>query len=240
MHGKIINYDSETEIGTIRGEDGKNYTLSIIDCRSLILPKIALDANFEPHEDKATEIYILSPEINHPSRDQTSQEQPYHRPKKSPTTLLPLFTIASLVILVAVLIYEELDHRNIKEVQAMYELQIKKIKTLLASGDCDQAQSEYVRAQETRNKIFEMGLYYSLESHTKQAHAIEIAECYANENAFKEAFEILDIHKIHDPDYLIRASIIYENGGNRSMADQARSMANKYDTSLNQPTNKKR
>ena len=188
MDEKIINDNSQTEIGIIKGED----------------------------------------------------EQPHHTPKKSPTTLLPLVAVGSLVFFVAVLIYGELNRRNIKEVHNLYELQIKKIETLLTSGDCEQAQSEYVRAQETRNKIFKMGLYYSLESHTKQAHAIEIAECYTNENAFKEAFEILDIQGIHDPEYLVRASIIYDNGGNTFMADKARSIANKYDTSVNYPTNKKR
>lgn len=161
-------------------------------------------------------------------------------PKKSPTTLLPLLGIGSLVILAAILIYNEYDRRKIKEVQDQYELQIKQIETLLANGDCNEAQSEYLRAQDTRDKIFDMGLYYSLESHARQAHAIEIAECYANENAFKEAFEILDIDTIHDPDYLLRASIIYENAGDTSMADKARSIAEKFDTSLDYPTNKKR
>ena len=65
MHGKIINYDSEVEIGLVRGEDGKNYTLSILDCRSSIAPIIGVDVNFEPHEDKATEIYVLSTEVHH-------------------------------------------------------------------------------------------------------------------------------------------------------------------------------
>lgn len=163
-----------------------------------------------------------------------------HIPKKPPTTLLPIIGIGSLVILVAILIYNEYDRRKIKEVQNQYELQIKQIETLLANGDCNEAQSEYLRAQNTRDKIFAMGLYYSLESHARQAHAIEIAECYANENAFKEAFEILDIDTIHDPDYLLRASIIYEKAGDTSMADKARSIAEKFDTSVNYPTNKKR
>ncbi|MDP2078850.1 MAG: hypothetical protein Q8N01_07630 [Sulfuricurvum sp.] len=160
--------------------------------------------------------------------------------KESSSRLLPFIGIASLVIFIAIMIYGELDRKNIRKAQELYELEIEKIKTLLANGECEQAQSEYLNAQETREEINKMGRYYSLETHTKQARAIEIAECYANENAFKEAFEILDIHAIHDPDYLIRASIIYENGGNTSMADEARSMADKYDTSLNYPTNKKR
>ena len=163
-----------------------------------------------------------------------------HIPKKQPTTFLPLIGIGSLVILVAILVYNELDRKKIKEVHDQYELQIKKIETLLSNGDCNEAQSEYLRAQETRDKIFNMGLYYSLESHPRQAHAIEIAECYANENAFEEALEILDIDAIHDPDYLLRASIIYEKAGDTSMADKARSIAEKFDTSVNYPTNKNR
>lgn len=233
MHGKIINYDNDTEIGIIKGDNGIQYTLSTVDCRSMILPKIDADVNFEPHEDKATEIYVISPEINHSVKSQTPHEQPQHTSKKSPTTLLPVVAIGSVIVFIAVLIYGELDRRNIKEVQDIYELQIQQIKTLLANGDCEQAQNEYESAQITRHKIFKMGLYYSLESHTKQAHAIEIAECYANENAFKEATEILDIRNIHDPDYLSRASKIYENAGNTSMANQAKTMAEKFDTSMN-------
>ncbi|MDP3265654.1 MAG: hypothetical protein Q8M39_02375 [Sulfuricurvum sp.] len=233
MHGKIIIYDNETEIGIIKGEDDGNYTLSIVDCRSVIPPKIDADVNFDPHEDKATEIYVISSEVHHASVHQSSHEQTHPIPKKSPTTLLPLVAISSLLIFIGVLIYGELDRKNIQEIQDRYELQIKKIETLLKSGDCSQAQSEYLRAQETRNKIFKMGLYYSLESHAKQAHAIEIAECYAHENAFNEAIKMLDIHKIHDPDYLLRASIIYKNAGDTLTADEAKLMAEKYDTSMN-------
>lgn len=233
MHGKIINYDSETEIGIIRGEDRENYTVSIVDCKSIIPPKIDADVNFEPHGDKATEVYVLSSEVHHSTSHQSSHEQTHPIPKKSPATLLPLVAIGSVVIFIAVLIYGEMDRRHIKEVQDMYDLQIKKIEILLTNGDCDEAQSEYLRAQETRNEIFKMGLYYSLETHAKQAHAIEIAECYAHENAFKEAIGILDIHAIHDPDYLLRASNIYKNSGDDAMAAEAKSMADKYDTSMN-------
>lgn len=175
-----------------------------------------------------------------PEKKISDHEPKSPMPKKSSTTFLPLIGIGSLVILIGILIYGELDRRNIREVQDQYALQIKKIETLLANGDCNEAQNEYLRAQETRDKIFKMGLYYSLESHARQAHSIEIAQCYANENAFKEALEILDIETIHDPDYLLKAAIIYENAGDTLMAEKARSIAEKFDTSVDYPTNKKR
>lgn len=232
MHGKIINYDSETEIGIIKGEDNRNYTLSILDCRSIISPKIGFNVNFEPHEDKATDIYVISSEV-HPTGHETVSTESTHHPRKEPKTYLPFVLVATVITLIAILIYGELDRRKMEEVQDFYHSQIKKIEILLSSGDCTQAKDEYFHAQETRDKIAKMGFYYSLDSHTKQAHAIEIAECYTNENDFHEAIKILDINTIHDPDYLLRASIIYKKSGDDSMADEAKSMAEKYDTSMN-------
>ena len=233
MHGTITSYDSEEEIGTINGEDGQDYTMSTVDCQSIIPPKIDAHVNFEPHGDKATEIYVLSSQIAQTTHHLSSNEQTHHKTKKSPATLLPYVVTGSVLIFITVLIYGELDRRHIKEVQNSYEMQIKKIETLLATNNCDEAHSIYVQAQETRNKIFKMGLYYSLDSHAKQAHAIKIAECYALKNDFRQAIKLLDIHRIHDPDYLYRASIIYQNAGDTAKADEAISMASKYDTSMN-------
>ncbi|MFA6187642.1 MAG: hypothetical protein WC680_00020 [Sulfuricurvum sp.] len=231
MHGKIINYDSETEIGIISGEDAKNYTISIVDCRSIIPPNIDSEVNFEPHGDKATEIYVISSEVHPTSSHSSLHEQTHHVPKKPPKTLLPVVLIGSLLIFIGVLIYGELDRRNMKEVQDLYESQIKKIETLLISENCTDAKNEYLRAKKTRDKISKMGLYYSLDTHARQAHAIEIAECYAHKNEFDEAINMLNINGIHDPDYLLRASVIYKDSGDTEMADEARSMADKFDTS---------
>lgn len=235
MHGKIISYDNEEEIGIIRSEDGTEFTMSTVDCQSIIPPKIGADVNFEPRHDTATEIYVISSEVfhnvQHPSSYETTSE--HHIPKNSSATLLPYVIIGSILIFVAVLIYGELGRRKLQTVQDTYDLQIKKIETLLASSDCNEAQNEYIRAKVTRKQIFQTGLYYSLDSHAKQAHAIDIAECYAKKHEFSDAMTLLDIQGIHDPDYLFRASKIYQDAGDASKADEAKSMAQKYDTSMN-------
>jgi hypothetical protein len=119
------------------------------------------------------------------------------------------------------------------EIQTVYHEQIKNIEVLLINRNCIQAQKIYLEAQITREKIFKMGLYYTLDSHAKQAHAIEIAECFADKNEFDKATSILEIKTIHDPDYLFRASQIYKNANNTQMAAQAKAMAQKYDTKMN-------
>lgn len=230
MHGKIISYDNETEIGIIRGEDNNNYTMSVVDCRSVILISVGAEVNFEPHTDKAAEIYVISPEV-YPAQTHTIIHD--HVTKKQAPTLLPLVAIGSLVMLIGVLIYGEIDRRKMEEIQSVYHEQIKKIEILLISDNCTEAESIYNNAQETRNKIFKMGLYYTLDSHAKQAHAIEIAQCYANKNDFYKATSMLDIKTVHDPDYLLKASNIYKNSGDDEKAAEAKSMAEKYDTSMN-------
>ncbi len=228
MHGTIIGYDNEEEMGVIRGEDQKIYTLSIVDCRSIIKPNVNFEVNFEPNADKATEIYVISQEVAPiPSRKSPS-EPTHHQTKKSTFTFLPLVIFISVVGLITVLIYGELDRRNMEEVQNTYHAQIKKIETLLKSKNCDEAAREYTHAQETRDKLFKMGLYYSLDSHAKQAHAIEIAECYAHQNEFDKAIGMLDIKTIHEPDYLLRASVIYRNSGDTLKADEAKAIADKF------------
>ena len=232
MHGKIISYDYETEIGIITGQDNNNYTMSIVDCRSVILVTVGAEVNFEPHADKATEIYIISSQV-HPEQKHTPKHEHHHVTKKPAKTLLPLVAIGSLAMLIAVLIYSELEKRKMEEIQTVYHEQIKKIEILLINTNCTNAQKIYLDAKETRKKIFKMGFYYTLDSHAIQAHAIEIAECYATKNEFDKAIEMLEIKTVHNPDYLFRASTIYKNSGDDEMAAEAKSMAEKYDTSMN-------
>lgn len=227
MHGKIINYDSETEIGMIKGEDAKSYTMSIVDCRSIIPPNIGAEVNFEPDGDKATEIYVISSEVH----SAPPYEQTHHVPKKPTKTLLPFVLISSLIGFIAILVYSEIDRMKMAKVDDLYESQIKNIETLLISENCADAKNEYFHAKETREKISKIGLYYSLDTHARQAHAIEIAECFARKNEFDEAVKMLDIKEIHTPDYYMRASVIYKGSGDTEMADKAQSMADKFDTS---------
>jgi hypothetical protein len=230
MHGKIISYDSETEIGMIRGQDNNTYTMSAVDCRSVILVTLGAEVNFEPHADKATEIYVISSAV---ISSKTHIAEHHHSKKKPTKTYLREVIIGSLVIFIGILIYGELDRRKMDEIQTVYHEQIKNIEVLLINRNCIQAQKIYLEAQITREKIFKMGLYYTLDSHAKQAHAIEIAECFADKNEFDKATSILEIKTIHDPDYLFRASQIYKNANNTQMAAQAKAMAQKYDTKMN-------
>ena len=149
--------------------------------------------------------------------------------KKPITTLLPPIAICTAIIVIAVLIYGEIEKRKMEEIQTVYHEQIKDIEILLLNTDCIHAQKVYLDAQETREKIFKMGYYYALHSHAIQAHAIEIAECYAAKNEFDKAIEMLKIKTVHNPDYLFRASTIYKNSGDDEMAAEAKSMAEKYD-----------
>jgi tetratricopeptide (TPR) repeat protein len=148
--------------------------------------------------------------------------------KKSKSAALIIVGILSLVIFMSLLIYSEVENTKGKETQQRYHSEIKNIEKYLNEGNCTEAASEYARAKETREVIVKRGLYYSLDSHTKQAHAIEIAECFAKNKEFDNAVGILDSEQSEDPEYLLRASIIYQNGGALSKAQEAKSKAEKY------------
>lgn len=60
MQGKVLDYNSELKSGLIRGEDGNKYHFSIDECKSTITPKVGAEIDFEPHEDKAVEVYVLT------------------------------------------------------------------------------------------------------------------------------------------------------------------------------------
>lgn len=155
-----------------------------------------------------------------------------HEEIKKPTSILPrLVAIGSLLIFIGVLIYGELNRREMKEWHDLYESQIKQIKTLLINEDCSGAKSEYFHAKDTRNKIEKMGLYFSLDTHARQANSIDIAECFARVREYDKAIAMLDIKGLHTPDYLLRASVIYKDSGDTQMAAEAKSMADEFDTS---------
>lgn len=227
MYGKIISYDYETEIGLIKGEDNNNYTMSVVDCRSVILVTVGAEVNFEPHADQATEIYVLSSEVHHRS----PPESIHHTPKKSPSILPSLFGIVSLLLFIGLMIYVELHRKQTREGHAFYAAQIEEINTLLIHENCTGAKNEYFHAKGTREKIDKKGFYFNMHTHAQQAYAIEIAECYARKNEYDEAIGMLDINGRHTPNYLLRASVIYKNSGDTEMAEKAKSLADEFDIS---------
>lgn len=148
--------------------------------------------------------------------------------KKSKSIALMVLGIVSSIILAAVLVYSELENKKGKETQEMYHSEIKSIEKYLNEGNCTEASSNYTRAKETRNAIEERGLYYSLDSHAKQAHAIEIAECFAKNKEFDSAVILLDSEPSEDPDSLLRSSLIYQSAGELEKAEEAKSKAEKF------------
>ncbi|HEX5624047.1 MAG TPA: hypothetical protein VFX57_06385 [Sulfuricurvum sp.] len=156
-----------------------------------------------------------------------------HHVTKVPSPLSKMIMKVSLILgiggLVALLIYSEIDRRNIKETQKLYHAQIATIKEQLNDGNCTEAEAEYSRAKQTRNSVFESGLYYSIEPFAKQAHAIEIAECFAQDKDFYSAVKLLDEEAIDDADYLRKASEIYKTAGENEKAQEARVKAEKFD-----------
>jgi hypothetical protein len=149
--------------------------------------------------------------------------------KKSKFPTLILFGVASFLAIVALLIYSEMERSDIREMQQHYHTKIDTIKSYLNEGNCTQAAYEYVEAKEMRDEIVMRGLYYSIESFAKQAHEIEIAECFAERNEFENAVGMLHIEKSNDPDYLIRASAIYNNSGDTQKGEEAKSKAEQFD-----------
>jgi len=151
-----------------------------------------------------------------------------YQSNKSKSPALIIVGIVTLIALIGVLIYSELEKIKSEEMQEQYHAEIKNIENYLNEGNCTQAASEYARAKETRDIIVKRGLYYSLGSHAKQAHAIVIAECFAKNKEFDTAVALLDSEVDEDPDYLLRASVIYKNAGELDKAEKAKSKAQKY------------
>jgi len=148
--------------------------------------------------------------------------------KKSKSTALIVLGIFALLIFMGVLVYSEMENKKGKETQEIYHSEIKSIEKYLNDGNCTEASSKYDRAKETRNVIVERGLYYSLDPHSKQAHAIMIAECFAKNKEFESAVAILDNEPSQDPDSLLRASRIYQGAGELEKAQEAKSKAEKF------------
>ncbi len=149
--------------------------------------------------------------------------------KKSSSFTLKIVVFISIAAFIAVMIYSELDRRGIRDAQKEYQSTLSMIKQMVDAKNCADAAEQYIQAKEQRDKIAQSGLYYSLESHAKQAHAIEIAECFANQDQFDEAIDIIEMEEVHDPDYLFRAASIYERSGDVEKAEAAKIMAEKFE-----------
>lgn len=221
MRGKIFEYNSETKSGLIVSEDGATYTFIFEEYQSYSDPIPDGEVDFLVDESNAIEIYPLHDEV-----------EPHVTTKKSSrgsTVWMKLSLIVAIGVLLAVLVYSELERHNMKELQNVYHAQIEKIKEYVNEGNCDEAFSEYTHARETRKSVGELGLYYSIEPFAVQAHAIDIAECYAQSNNFENATNILDAEEVKSGEYQRKASEIYTKAGENEKARVAQLKAEKFD-----------
>lgn len=223
MKGKISEYNSEMKSGIIKGEDGNEYEFSINDYKVSIRPLEGFEVNFESNGDKAKKICaavnILPEETN--------------RGVKKSNNSISMVLVSILIISIAALIVMEIlsnnAQRKVEELQKIYISQLKNIENQINQGNCAEAVLEYSRAKETRDEIDKTGLYFSIETFRKQAHSIEIAECFAQHNEFINAIGMLDLENNNDADYFRRASVIYEKSGDNAKAQEARSKAERMD-----------
>lgn len=231
MRGKIIEFDSDHKRGLIRGENGNDYRFIIDESDSLINPTVGFDVYFEPDGDKATDLFMKS---NGDVEDIKATIYPTtnigaKKSKNSVSAIMILGLVLGIGTMMVILILSEVEQRKLKELQESYHSQIISIEKNIVDGDCPAAASEYKQAEETRNEIYAQGTYYSLEPHAVQAHAIDIAECFAQRKEFKDALLMLDIKTVNNVDYLKRAAKIYDSAGESAKARQAESKAAKFD-----------
>lgn len=149
--------------------------------------------------------------------------------KKKSSFTLKIVVFISLAAFIAIMIYSELDKRGIREAQKEYQTTVAQIQKLLDESNCRDAAELYIQTKAQREEIAKSGLYYSLESHAKQAHAIEIAECFADDDQYDEAIQIIEMEEVHDPVYLFKAALIYKRAGEIVKAEKAKSMAEKFE-----------
>jgi len=145
-------------------------------------------------------------------------------------TSLSLIIVAALTLLafIALFIYSNFEERESKEMQNTYHAEIKKIENYLNEGNCTQAYLEYEQAKVIRHTIDKRGLYYSFNTHSAEAHSMEIAECFAQKKEFDKAVSILDREGGRGPDYFLRASAVYRSAGELKKAQEAQSKAENF------------
>lgn len=121
------------------------------------------------------------------------------------------FGLAGIALVSALAYYSESQKQTVRESQERYERMTANIKTSLGRGDCESAMQEYEEGKALRAQIVESGLYYSLHPHAVQAHAIEIAECFAARGDYNGALGIIRNERSNDADFLSRAATIEED-----------------------------
>lgn len=232
MHGKILDYNSDIKSGFLRDEDEKKYHYFIGDCTNPEKLQMGAEVDFEPDGERATKINVLEPFIDPNevsiSNAKLAMKISVKRSKKFMSVVMILTLIAGIGALIVTLTISEMEQRKLENLQNIYDSQIRNIEKYISERNCSEAATEYARAGSTRSKIYKQGSYYSFQTHAVQAHAIDIAECFAQRKDFINATGMLDIKRTNDIDYLRRAANVYKKSGDNSKAAEAKYKAEKY------------
>ncbi len=222
MQGKILDYNSDMKSGFLRDENENKYHFFMGDCTNPEKLTVGADVDFEHDGEKATKITVIDTVNEMTANDaKFTKKESIKKSKKIMSVVLNLILVLTIGIIITLLIMSELQKRKLKEVQKHYESQISSIKNYLLEANCANAALEYDQAGNTRKEIYKYGAYYSIETHSQRGHAIDIAECFANENDFNNAVKMLDIKNANSADYFNRASIIYKKAGDNESAQEA-------------------
>jgi tetratricopeptide (TPR) repeat protein len=226
MQGKILDYNSDMKTGFLRDERENKYHFFIGDCTNPEKIKMGADVDFEHDGESATQITVIEKASNKSSAEANdTKKMSVKKSKKVVSVLLILILVLTIAALITVVIISEMQDLKSKKVEKKYESQISNIKKYLSEKDCSSAALEYKQAKNTRNEIYTYGRYYSIETHSQHAHALGIAECFANENDFENAVKMLDIKNANSADYFNRAAAIYQKSGDTETALEAHKRA---------------
>jgi hypothetical protein len=224
MKGKILDFNSDMKSGHVRDENEHKFPFFIGDCTNPQKITIGVTVNFEHDGEKATSITILEDANDISTHEEYMNKKLLaEKSKKNNSILLIVIVMLSLGVLIAILVISKMQDNKFDDVAKRYEEQISSINKYLNEGDCSSAIAQYNQADNTRNDLYKYGRYYSIETHAEHAHAIDIAECFANQNDFVDAVKMLDINNTNSVDYLNRAAIIYKKAGDFASAQQAQS-----------------
>lgn len=221
MRGKIYEYNRDTKSGLILSVYESTYRFDLEEYESDDEPVAGVEVDFITDGSAALEIY--------PVADKEPSVSVAPKSPKSSAWWMSIAALVGLGAILGVIIYSEIERRNIKEIQNDYHSQIKLIERYLEEKNCTQASMEYNSARKTRQIVDRMGLYYSIQPFAIQAHTIEIAECYFESDDYENALRILDAEDVRNGEYQRRMSELYKKMGEESKAGEAKLKADKFD-----------
>lgn len=218
MQGKIFEYNANTQSGLIIDVYHNTYRFEMGEYKAPSDPVVGSEVSFVSDGSVASDIHVID-----------SPSVPKKKISNSSKVAMIVTAILGIGGFAAIMVYSELERKSIKETQSRYHQQIDTIEASLQEGKCEDAHREYEKARMTRQTVDEQGLYYSIEPFAIQAHAIDIASCFAQNDDYENAIKILDAEVVHNADYMRKASEIYWKTGEKEKAKEIKSQADQFD-----------